>query len=260
MDTTTPPTIAVAVKHVPVGGAFLRVAEGGLTRDGVSHGIDPLNEVAVEWALQAREAGAADRVVVISLGPPTAVEALRRALAMGADEAVLVTDPAFAGSDVRATARTLAAATERCGATLLVTGYESLDGSSGAVPAAVATILDWPLISRFATGVLADGALRAMRDTGTGPTTVEVALPAVVSIVEGHVQPRFPRLKDVVRTRGVEPTTWSGADLGVQPTAGGERVIELVEVPQPPREPTILGLEDGIEELFVRLTGGTARV
>ncbi|HEX9888560.1 MAG TPA: electron transfer flavoprotein subunit beta/FixA family protein [Nitriliruptorales bacterium] len=262
MDTTTPAsgtTIAVAVKHVPVGGAFLRVQSGGLTRDGVSHGIDPLNEVAVEWALQAREAGAADRVVAISLGPPAAVDALRRALAMGADEAVLVTDPTFAGADVRATARALAAATERSGARLLVAGYESLDGSSGAVPAAVAASLGWPLVSRFSAGAIHGGALRATRDLGAGPTTIEVDLPAVVSIVEGHVTPRFPKLKDVVRTRSVQPTTYSGADLGLSLPTSGERVVDLVEVAQPPREPTILDLEAGIEELFARLTQGASR-
>jgi len=247
-------TIAVAIKHVPVGGAFLRAQDKGLTREGVSHGIDPLNEVAVEWALRAREAGMATKVIVVTLGPPSAVDALRRALAMGADEAVLVTDPAFVGADVRATARALAAVVQRVEADLLLTGYESLDGSSGAVPAAAAAILGWPLLSRFGDGQLDGGALRGSRDLGAGPTRVEVDLPAVVSFVEGHVPPRYPKLKDVMRTRNAEPTTLTAADLGIGPAANGERVIDLREVPMAPKEPTILDLEAGIEALLVRLT------
>src|SRR4051794_37371789 len=96
--------VAVLVKHVPIGGASLRLELDGLRRDGVAHGLDPLNEVGLEWALQQREAGLVDRVVAVTMGPTDAVDTLRRTLAIGADEAVLVTDPRLAGADVRQTA------------------------------------------------------------------------------------------------------------------------------------------------------------
>jgi electron transfer flavoprotein beta subunit len=253
---TTAPTVLVAVKHVPVGGAFLRVDDGALTRDGVSHGMDPLNEVALEWALRAREAGTVGRVVCTTLGPPEAVDTLRRALAMGADEVVLVTDPALRGADVRTTGRALAATARQVGASLLLMGYESLDGSSGAVPALVATLLDWPLLTRLGDGELLDGVLRGTRDLGAGPETIEADLPAVASFVEGEVTPRYPKLKDVLRTKSAEPTTWAADVLGIGVAADGERVLRLVEVPQPKKEPRVVGLEEGVDELFALLTAG----
>lgn len=252
-------TIAVAVKHVPVGGAFLRVERDHLTREGVSHGIDPLNEVAMEWALQLRESGEAERVVAITMGPPAAADTLRGALALGADEAVLITDPNLVGADVRVTARALAAATAHVDAGLLVLGYESVDGSSGAVPAAVSAVSGWPLVSRVAEGSCADGTLTATRNLGTGPVTVEVEVPVVVSMVEGHVTPRFPKLKDVARTRNSEPTTLSGRDLEIDVPQVGERVVDLREVAQSAGEPVVLDLEAGIQELLARMIGEGSR-
>lgn len=253
---TGPLTVLVAVKHVPVGGAFLKLVPDGLTREGVSHGIDPLNEVGLEWALRLKEQGRASRVVAVCMGPPDAVDTLRRALAIGADEIVLVSDPALEGSDVRTTARALAAVARRYGADVVVTGYESLDGSSGAVPAATAAFLDCPLVSRVWDAAIREETLAATRDIGSGPESVETELPAVISMVEGHVAPRYPKLKDVLRTKLAEPEQLGAADLGIQ-RANGERVIGIVEVPMPAREPRVLGFDDGVAELFALMTEGS---
>lgn len=258
VTTSADRVILVAVKHVPVGGAGLRIEEDRLTRDGVSHGLDPINEVALEWALRARETGRADRVIAMTLGPAEATESLRKALSMGADEAVLVTDDALAGADVRTTARVLAAVSARVGAVVLLTGYESMDGSSGAVPAAAAAILDWPLASRLAGGEMTDTSVLGERDLGAGPETVEVPLPAVLSLVEGEIVPRYPKLRDVLRTKNAQATSYSAEDLGVVVAADGETALRLVAVPQAPKEPRVVGLEEGVLELFETLTAGSS--
>jgi electron transfer flavoprotein beta subunit len=248
------PTVLVAVKHVPVGGAFLRAVDGRLTREGISHGIDPINEVALEWALRGREAGAFDRVVAVTMGPDGAVDTLRQALALGADDAVHVCDDLLAGADIRTTARVIAAVAAREDAQLVALGYESLDSSSGAVPAAIAACLGWPVVSRFSAGQVVSGSLSGERDLGSGLESVEVALPAVVSLVEGHVTPRYPKLKQLLAAKSRAVVSLSAADLGVVPAAG-ERVVGLVEVAGAAKAQRILGLEEGVDELIAVLAG-----
>jgi electron transfer flavoprotein beta subunit len=249
--------ILVAVKHVPVGGAGLRLEGDHLTREGVSHGLDPINEVALEWALLAREAGIVERVVAVTLGPEDAIDSLRKALALGADEAVHVCDDALAGSGVRTTAEVLAAVARQVGAAALLTGYESMDGSSGAVPAAAAALLGWPLLSRVDSADLAGETITARRDLADGPETVSAELPVVMSMVEGHVAPRYPKLKDVLRTKATPATRFTAADLDVPAAATHE--TSLVEVPLPPKEPRVLDLDEGVSELFELLTVGGVR-
>lgn len=249
------PTVVVAVKHVPVGGAFLKVVPDGLTRTGVSHGIDPLNEVGLEWAVRLKEKGVALRVVAVCMGPPEAVDTLRRALAMGADEIVLLSDASLEGADVRTTARALAAAARKYEAGIVVTGYESLDGSSGAVPAATAAFLDYALVSRVWDAELQGSTLAATRDLGAGPEAVETELPVVISMVEGHVAPRYPKLKEVLRTKLAEPDRCTASDLDIG-RSRGERVLGIVEVPMPPREPRVVGFDEGVDELFALLSAG----
>jgi electron transfer flavoprotein beta subunit len=241
MSTTT---VAVCVKHVPVGGAPLRIEDGDLTRAGVAHGIDPINELGLEWALQQREIGSCDRVIAICMGPSDAVDTLRKALAMGADEVLHVCDDAFAGADVRVTARALAAASRWVAADLLVMGYESADGSSGVVPAAVAAVLDAPLVSRVRTASLADGTITARRDMGVGLEEAVVQRPAVLSMVEGAVQVRYPSLKDVIRTKKAEIPVATATDLGVstdgrRPQAGAT----LRATPTPMKEPVVVDID-----------------
>jgi electron transfer flavoprotein beta subunit len=249
------PTIAVFGKFVPVGGQFLRVDGVSLTRTGVTHGLDPVNEVGLEWALRAREAGLAERVVVVTMGPPDAADGLRHAHAMGADEVVLVTDPQLAGADVRVTAAALAACTTWLSADIAVFGYESLDGSSGTVPSAVATALGRPLISRARDAALRGGRLQAERDLGTGAELVDAPLPVVVSFVEGSVVPRYPKLRDVLAARRVEVTTVSTADLGVQlPSPRPGNVIDLVSVLTTRGEARVVDGPTGVAELARILT------
>lgn len=242
------PTVAVAVKSVPVGGAFLRVVDGALTRVGLAHGLDPINEVAVEWAVAAREAGHVGRVVAVCMGPTDGDDAIRRALAMGCDEALLVSDPALAGADVPTTAHVLAAALGRVGADIAVFGYESLDGSSGTVPAAVAAVLDRPLLSFARSASVVDGAVRIERDAGRGPEALEADLPVVLTIVAGGIDPRFPKLKDLLAARKVELDTVSLAHLDASSLVrAGERVLRLVDVPATTKDRRVVPADDGVD-------------
>lgn len=246
----------VAVKQVPVGGAALRVAAGLITRDGVSHGIDPLNEVALEWALRQRDTGAVDRVMAVSIGDESAADTLRQAMAMGADEAILV---AIDGEpEMRVTARLLASVTTRYDAELVILGYESLDGSSGTVPAAVAATLNRPLLSRMRDGALTTDGLTASRDIGDGAQQVSAPMPAVVSVVEGAVTPRFPKLKQLVAARSASITHLTAAELGVASPARVVRTLSVETVPPVTTRARVVDLDAGVEELFAALSGTTA--
>ncbi|MDT7570140.1 MAG: electron transfer flavoprotein beta subunit [Actinomycetota bacterium] len=233
--------IAVLVKSVPSGGESLRVTPAGLSREGVTHAIDPLNEVGIEWALRQRELGTCDHVVAVLMGPPDAGEALRRALSMGADDALHVSDPALTGADVRMTARVLAAAVQRTRADVVVCGYESLDGSSGTVPAALAAALDWPLISRAKTAAFDGDHLQATCDRGRGPELWRTSGPAVLSLVDGDILPRYPKVGDMLRTRSRVIPVLGVIELhpGWVPPTSRERVIGLETVPVPSRNPRI---------------------
>lgn len=254
--------VAVLVKSVPVGGAFLRPVDGRLSRDGLPHGLDPVNEVAVEWSVRLRETGAIDRVVAISMGPADAGLALRRAIALGCDEAVHVCDPELAGSEVRRTAAVLAASVRLVGAALAVLGYESLDGSSGALPGALAALLGWPLVSRARHAQLADrsalpdGSVTVERDVGKGPERVCCGVPAVLSFVDGAVTPRYPKLKEVIAARSAPLRTLTAKDLGLRGahhTGMRERTLRLEMLPDGDRQPRVVGLNDGVEELYRQL-------
>ncbi|WP_242908073.1 electron transfer flavoprotein subunit beta/FixA family protein [Actinomadura terrae] len=229
-----------------------------LTGHGVPHRLDPVNEVPLEWARRLRDGGAAVWVVAMTLGPAAATGALRRALALGADSIVQVEDDAFAGADVRTTARVIAAVATQIGADLVACGYESADASSGAVPAAVAGCLGVPLLSRAGQAVLDGGEVTVVRDLGAGPERVTAPLPAVVSFVEGVIEPRSPALREVLKTRSVVPTMFAADDLGVRIPDEAVRDVRVVEAAVPKRVTSVLGFDEGVDALLALLTGEAA--
>lgn len=231
--------MAVCVKAVPLDGT-----------DGAVD-LDPVNEVSVEWALRQREAGHCGDVVAVTMGPAGASDALRRALAMGCDHALHVVDPALAGACVGTTADVLAAAVRHADASLAVFGYESLDGSSGAVPSAVAATLGWPLLS-FARDAWFDGRLlQAERDMGRGPEVVRAELPAVVTFAAGNVEPRYPTLRAVIAARTAAIATIELTGLGIaQVRTGGERVVAMRPVATRPRTTRVVVADEGPDEIL----------
>jgi electron transfer flavoprotein beta subunit len=177
--------------------------------------LDDSDTYGVEMGLQLAEQSGGS-VTVISMAPNQEVAGIRTALAMGAEDAIVVSDPALAGADALTTAKVLAAAVARSGAELVIGATESTDGYTGTVPAQVAALLGWPALT-FAKHVeLADGTLRIHRQTEAGYDEVEAPLPAVVSVTAGVVEPRYPSFKGIMSAKSKPVAQLSLADLGLE--------------------------------------------
>ena len=192
--------LAVCVKAVPdaATGRRLDPATGRLDRSG-ELALSELDQNPLEEALRIREASGEGEVVVVSLGPARAADALRKALAMGADRSVLVCDDAFAGADLLVTARALAGALEREAPDLVLFGQQSPDGDGACLWAAVAELLRRPvrLAGRRARRS-SDGAVTGRRQTEVGYERVRAPLPAVVAVTDSINEPRYPSLKGIM--------------------------------------------------------------
>ena len=155
------------------------------------------------------------------MGPAKAADALRKALAMGADRAVLVTDDAAAGADLVGTSRVLAAALERENADLVLFGQQAADADGAVLWAAVAERLRRPVISQVAELTVADGKARGKRQTEFGYDVIEAPLPAVIAVSDAINEPRYPSLKGIMGAKSKPQETLTLAELGVE--AGARR-------------------------------------
>jgi electron transfer flavoprotein beta subunit len=227
--------IVVSIKQVPTTGADKRYTDDlRLDRASVEAIINPLDEYAIEQALRLVDAGAADSVTYLSMGPEQAAEALRRALAMGGDDAVLVTDPALAGADEWATARVLAAALDKLAPDVALMGMASDDARGSLVPGAVAAMRDVPLLSYGAELALADGKARVRRLSATGFDWIEAPLPVVASVTDQVGEPRYASLKGIMAAKRKPMETWSLADLGLSADELGGGALTRVTDARPP--------------------------
>jgi electron transfer flavoprotein beta subunit len=206
--------IAVLVKYIPnPDGTPEMGPDNRLKREGVEGGLDPGDEHGVEAALQL--AGSDGEVTVVTMGPESAVGALRRALSMGAHKGVQITDDALKGADTLVTAKTLAKALERGQYDLILAGVESTDGYTGTLPQAVASFLGIPSAT-FARNIEAkDGRIVIERQTGTGYDVVECPLPALVTVTAGANEPRYPTLKGIMQAKQKPAEKLSVSDLGL---------------------------------------------
>ena len=212
--------IAVCVKHVPEGASRLDPGTKRLDRSGEG-ALNRFDANAVEEALRLK--GDSDtEVVVVSLGPEKAIDTLRKALAMGADRAVLVSDEAAAGSDLVATSRILAAALEREEPDLVLFGQQASDADGAVLWAATAERLGRPVVSQAMELSVGDGSLRVKRQTEFGYDTIEAPLPAVVAVSDAINEPRYPSLKGIMGAKKKQQDVLSLADLGVDAGAAGE--------------------------------------
>jgi electron transfer flavoprotein beta subunit len=173
-------------------------------------------------------------VTYLSMGPDQAAEALRRALAMGGDDAVLVTDDALAGADEWATAKVLAAALDRLAPDVALMGMASDDARGSLVPGAVAAMRDVPLLSYGAELALADGAARIRRLSAAGYDWVSAPLPVVASVTDQVGEPRYASLKGIMAAKRKPMETWSLADLGLSAADLGGGALTRVTAAQPP--------------------------
>lgn len=220
--------IVVCVKQVPDTAAKLTVVNGQASWGDAPLVINPWDEYAVEAALMQENA----EVTALSMGPETALEALKHALAMGCQDAVLISDPALAAADSQATARVLAAAIQKIGAVdLVLFGRQAVDSDGGIVPAQTARVLGWPVLSLASSVTAADGTIRVARSMEEGQQLVESPLPAVVSVVKEIGEPRYPSFMGIRKASRAQIPVWTLADLGLAPPAPAVHWPELIMPP-----------------------------
>jgi electron transfer flavoprotein beta subunit len=214
--------IAVCVKQVPDATVHKKIdpQTKRLDRSGEA-ALNATDLNAVEEAIRVKEAQGGE-VVLVTLGPAKAADALRKALAMGADRAVLVSDGAAAGSDLVATSRVLAKALERQEPDLVLFGQASSDGDGAVLWAAVADRLRRPLISQVAELTVASDRVTGKRQTEHGYDTISAPLPAVVAVSDAINEPRYPSLKGIMGAKSKPQETLSAGDLGVDAGSLGE--------------------------------------
>ena len=240
--------IAVCVKHVPEGTTHARIDPQTKRLDRSGEGaINPFDTHAVEEALRVKEASGGE-VVVVTMGPQSAQDSVRKALAMGADGALLVTDDAAGGSDLVGTTNVLAAALEPEGADLILFGQQAGDSDGAVLWAAVADKLRRPVISQVAELTVSDGKVTGKRQTEFGYDTIEAPLPAVVAVSDAINDPRYPSLKGIMGARSKPQRTVTTAELGVDAgsvgEAGSKTTVEALSDP-PPRGDTVKIEDDG---------------
>lgn len=217
------PAIVVLVKNVPDTWSERTLnPDFTLHREGVDEVIDEVNEFAVEQALRLCEANPDYRVVALTAGPERAQEALRKALAMGADEAVLLTDPALVGSDLLGTAWALHNAINAIeDVAVIVTGAASSDGAMGALPAVLAEYRQIPALTHLRSLSLNGTTLHGTREVAEGTYELEAPLPAIVSVGEKADKPRFPNFKGLMAAKKAEIRQLTLAEIGVAPEQVG---------------------------------------
>jgi electron transfer flavoprotein beta subunit len=214
--------IVVCVKQVPDTAVerTLRPGDGTLDRESPDGLINELDEYAIEEGLKIAEAHGGE-VTVLSMGPAKAAESIRKALSMGADKAVHVSDEALAGSDALVTSLVLAEALRQTGFDLVILGSESTDARTGVVPAMLAERLGVPQLT-LASKVDIDGqSVTVRRVTDDGYAVVTGSLPAVVSVVEKINEPRYPSFKGIMAAKKKPVQTLALADLGIDADAAG---------------------------------------
>ena len=240
--------IAVCVKDVPSAATRRRLdpATKRLDRSGDSE-LNPFDVHALEEALRIREAGVdVGEIVAVCMGPESAQRAVTKALALGADRAVLVSDDALAGSDIAGTAHVLATVVAKQNADLVILGQQAADADCYVMAAAVADHLQRPLVTQVAELKVDGGTLHAKRQAEHGYDVIEAPLPAVISVSDAINTPRLPSIKAIMGAKKKPLERLSAADAGVDGSRVGESGArtQVRSVSQPPPKQAGLTIED----------------
>jgi len=234
--------IIACIKQVPDSEAKVKAEDGKVSWGEAPLVINPFDEYAVEGALQQKEANSGSTVTVLCIGPESAREALKHALAMGADEAILISDPAPSEIDTVGAARLLAAAIEKIGADMVIFGRQTLDNGAGITPAQTARLLGWPMLGLAGQIRVQDGSVTVDRVIEEGRQTVTAKLPAVLSVVQSIGEPRYPSFMGIRKASKANIPAWSLADLG---TSVPEPVVRRTELMNPPVQETSIEIITG---------------
>ncbi|MCK4390220.1 MAG: electron transfer flavoprotein subunit beta/FixA family protein [Desulfobacterales bacterium] len=214
--------IVVLLKQVPDTETLIQIADDktSIRTEDVKWVINPYDELAVEEALRIKEKHGG-KVTILSTGPERAVESIRTALAMGADEGVLVDDPAIQGSDALGTAKVVTAALRETGYDLIIAGQRAVDDDGYQVPAAVAELLGIPQASMIIREEITDGKIRCERTVEGGTVVVETDLPALFTTQRGINEPRYASLPGIMKAKKKPLVRKTLADLGIDPSEVG---------------------------------------
>jgi len=217
--------IIVFIKQVPDTATRIKIAADSkkIEESDVTWIISPYDEYAIEEALKIKESKGAGKVTVISMGPERVGTSLKNALAMGADDAVHLLDPAFEGSDAFATAKALATAVKNRSYDILFFGKMGVGLDQAQVPSMVAELLDLPQVTSIAKLEIGDGKITAHREIEGATETVECSLPVVLAAEKGLNEPRYPSLKGIMAAKKKPIETLNLAALGLSPEEVGEK-------------------------------------
>src|ERR687885_1316868 len=241
--------ICVLVKEVPDAAVEKRIdpATGRLDRSGEKN-LNPFDTHAIEAAMQLREGGQVDieEVVAVTMGPASAERALRKAVSLGADRAVQLTDDALAGSDVNGTGYALAKVLEAESPDLVLLGQQSDDGECYTIGAVVADHLQMPSLTQVIKIDAADGKLRCERQAEYGYDTVEVETPAVISVGDAINEPRYPSLKAIMgaKKKPLETVAVADADIDASKVGGDNSAAQWIASKAPPEKAAGTIIED----------------
>jgi electron transfer flavoprotein beta subunit len=237
--------IVVTVKLVPDPNAVRRIDPGTkrLVRAGIETALNPFDEYAIEAALQLKEqigapstgSGQATTVTIFTMAPESMKESLRKALAMGADDAVMLSDPALEGSDVSVTSYAMAQALKKTGFDVILSGALSDDGNTGGVPGALAEYLGVPGLTNVRKiEEIGNGRIKAQRETDSGYQVVSGPLPALVTVTMAVGEPRYASLKGIMGAKKKTISTLSAADCGIDRPVGSDGAkMEVVAIAAP---------------------------
>lgn len=252
--------IVICIKQVPdTAEVRINPETNTLIRDGVPSIINPYDMHAIEAGLQIKEK-AGGKVTVITMGPPQAETALRDAIAMGADEAVLLTDRAFAGADTWATSYTLFKAIEKIRADIIICGKQAIDGDTAQVGPETAEFLNIPHISYVRKiEEVKPGSIRVQRLMDGGYDVVESSVPVLLTVVKEINLPRLPSLKGKMNAKKAEIKKWTSADIGADENntglKGSPTQVKNIFAPQAKKDRKVLEgtVEQQIEALISEL-------
>jgi electron transfer flavoprotein beta subunit len=220
--------IVVTVKQVPDPNAPAGLDPDNTIARDREVVLDPGDECGIEIGLQLKEAHGGE-VVLVSMGPEKARDAIRKGLSMGAERGILLSDERLAGADAFLTARALAAAIAPESPDLVICATESYDGSTGMVPPMLAELLGLPQLT-FAKHVeVADGRVTVHRQTEAGYQVVEAEAPGLITVTAGIAEPRYASLKGIMAARSKEVKVIGLDDLGIEPGPRAETVVQVVD-------------------------------
>ncbi len=229
--------IVVLLKQVPSTESLVRISENGesVKTDDVKWVINPYDEFAVEEALRVKAAhNGSGSITILSVGREKAVEAIRAALAMGADRGILINDPEATHCDGLGFAKILAAAIKSIPFDLIIAGQRAVDGDNYLVGSAVAELLDIPAVNMVIKEEVADGKIKCHRTVEGGIVVIEASLPALITTQRGLNEPRYASLPGIMKAKKKPLEIKTLKDIGLDASAVGTPMTKIISLKYPP--------------------------